>query len=336
MTQVTADTRQMTMSDACNDALDLAMTKDPSVLLLGEDIADPIGGVMRTTKNLSTKYGLDRVRDTPIAEQAIVGAAIGAALGGMRPVGEIMLMDFFAVCMDQVANHAAKLRYMSGGRTHVPITLRTAVGGGRQFAAQHSQSLEAWMMHTPGIKVAVPSTPYDAKGLLTSCIFDDDPCIHMESMVLLFSQKQEVPIAEYSIPLGVADIKRPGSDVSIVTYGRMVPEVLLAAEQLAGRGVDAEVVDLRSLVPLDIDAVLASASKTHRLLVVHAATQFCGPGAEIAATVSRELFGTLEAPVDRLGAKYAPTPFATELETVLYPNPTSIIDAVGRLMDRSR
>jgi pyruvate/2-oxoglutarate/acetoin dehydrogenase E1 component len=335
MSATTVETKQMTFSDACNNALDLAMAKDESVFLLGEDIADPIGGVMRTTHDLSTRYGVERVRNTPISEQAIVGAAIGAALAGMRPVAEIMLMDFFAVCMDQVANHAAKLRYMSGGRTNVPITLRTAVGGGRQFAAQHSQSLEAWMMHTPGLKIAVPSTPYDAKGLLTSCIFDDDPCVHMESMVLLFTQKQEIPTADYAIPLGVADVKRSGSDVTLVTYGRMVPEVLRAATSLAEEAIDVEVVDLRTIVPLDIDAVLSSAAKTRRLLIVHAATQFGGPGAEIAAVAARELYGTLVAPIERLGAAYAPVPFAAELENVLYPGAESICGAVRRIMGAS-
>lgn len=316
-----------TLSEAVNQAIDLAMEADPSVFALGEDIEDPIGGVMKGTKGLSTKYGRERVRNTPISEQAIVGAAIGASLVGMRPVAEIMLMDFFAVAMDQVANHAAKLRYMSGGRTHVPITIRTSVGGGRQFGAQHSQSLEAWMMHVPGLKVAVPSTPRDAKGLLTSCIFDDDPCIHMETMSLLFT-RGPVPAGRFEIPLGVADVKRPGSDVTVVTWGWQVPEVLAAAEVLAGEGTDVEVVDLRTLVPLDRQAVLSSVARTRRLLIVHAATQFAGPGAEIAALVSNELFGDLAAPVARLGAVYSPIPYATELETLHYPERGRIAEAI--------
>jgi len=316
-----------TLSEAVNQAIDLAMEADPSVFALGEDIEDPIGGVMKGTKGLSTKYGRERVRNTPISEQAIVGAAIGASLVGMRPVAEIMLMDFFAVAMDQVANHAAKLRYMSGGRTHVPITIRTSVGGGRQFGAQHSQSLEAWMMHIPGLKVAVPSTPRDAKGLLTSCIFDDDPCIHMETMSLLFT-RGPVPAGRFEIPLGVADVKRPGSDVTVVTWGWQVPEVLAAAEVLAGEGTDVEVVDLRTLVPLDRRAVLSSVARTRRLLIVHAATQFAGPGAEIAALVSNELFGDLAAPVARLGAVYSPIPYATELETLHYPERGRIAEAI--------
>jgi acetoin:2,6-dichlorophenolindophenol oxidoreductase subunit beta len=316
-----------TLSEAVNQAIDLAMEADPSVFALGEDIEDPVGGVMKGTKGLSTKYGRERVRNTPISEQAIVGTAIGASLAGMRPIAEVMLMDFFAVAMDQVANHAAKLRYMSGGRTNVPITIRTSVGGGRQFGAQHSQSLETWMMHVPGLKVVVPSTPRDAKGLLYSCIFDDDPCIHMEVMSLLFT-RGPVPEGRFEIPLGVADVKRPGSDVTVVTWGWQVPEALAAAEALAAEGVDVEVLDLRTLVPLDRRAVLESVGRTRRLLVVHAATEFAGPGAEIAATVSHELFGELAAPVERLGSVYSPVPYATELETLHYPERGRIADAV--------
>lgn len=319
-----------TMSEAVNQAIDLAMATDPSVFALGEDIEDPTGGVMKGTKGLSTKYGRQRVRNTPISEQAIVGTAIGASLAGMRPVAEIMLMDFFAVAMDQVANHAAKLRYMSGGRTNVPITIRTSVGGGRQFGAQHSQSLEAWMMHVPGLKVAVPSTPRDAKGLLYSCIFDDDPCIHMETMSLLFT-RGPVPEGAFRVPLGSAEVKRPGTDVTVVTWGWQVAEALAAAETLAQEDTDVEVVDLRTLVPLDLRAVLQSVARTKHLLIVHAATRFAGPGAEIAAAVSEELFGELEAPVRRLGAAYTPVPYATELETLHYPERNRIAEAIRQL-----
>lgn len=316
-----------TLAEAVNQAIDLAMADDPTVFCLGEDIEDPIGGVMKGTKGLSTTYGRARVRNTPIAEQAIVGAAVGAALGGMRPVAELMLMDFFAVAMDQVANHAAKLRYMSGGRTNVPLTIRTSVGGGRQFGAQHSQSLEAWLMHVPGLKVAVPSTPRDAKGLLTACIADDDPCVHMETMALLFT-RGPVPPGRFEIPLGVAEVKRPGADVTVATWGWQVPEALAAAEALAGEGTDVEVLDLRSLVPLDRRAVLESVARTRRLLVVHAATRFAGPGAEIAADVAEELFGELATPVRRLGAAYTPVPYAAELEALHYPERTRIAEAV--------
>jgi acetoin:2,6-dichlorophenolindophenol oxidoreductase subunit beta len=330
VTDTTVTEETTTLAAAVNQALAEAMEADPKVILLGEDIADPAGGVMKATQGLSTRFGTERVRATPIAEQAIIGAAIGASLGGYRPVAEVMLMDFFAVCMDQVANHAAKLRYMSGGRTNVPITIRTAVGGGRQFAAQHSQSLEAWMMHIPGLKVAVPSTPRDAKGLLTSCIFDDDPCIHMESMMALYSTGP-VPAGSFSIPLGVADVKRDGTDVTVVTWGWQVQEALAAAEAVAADGTSVEVLDLRTLVPLDRAAVLESVARTRRLLVVHAATQFAGPGAEIAAMVQKELWGELAGPVERLGAAYAPIPFAAELEQALFPNRDTIADAIRKM-----
>jgi acetoin:2,6-dichlorophenolindophenol oxidoreductase subunit beta len=319
-----------TLSEAVNQAIDIAMAEDPEVFVLGEDVEDPIGGVMKCTKGLSTKYGRDRVRNTPISEQAIVGAAIGASLVGMRPIAEIMLMDFVAVAMDQVANHAAKLRYMSGGRTNVPITIRTTVGGNRQFGAQHSQSLEGWMMHTPGLKVAVPSTPRDAKGLLTSCILDDDPCVHMETLFLLFT-RGPVPAGRFAIPLGVAEAKRSGDDVTVVTWGWQVPEALAAAEQLAGEGISVEVIDMRTLVPLDIDAVLASVERTKRVLIVHAATRFAGPGAEIASIVNHELFGELAAPVERMGSAYSPIPYASELESLHYPERLRIAEAVRRL-----
>jgi acetoin:2,6-dichlorophenolindophenol oxidoreductase subunit beta len=320
-----------TMSEAVNQALDLAMAEDPEVFVIGEDIEDPIGGVMKGTKGLSTRYGRERVRNTPISEQAIVGAAIGASLAGMRPVAEVMLMDFFAVAMDQVANHAAKLRYMSGGRTNVPITIRTSVGGGRQFGAQHSQSLEAWMMHIPGLKVVVPSTPRDAKGLLYSCIFDDDPCIFMETMSLLFI-RGPVPAGRFELPLGVADVKRAGEDATVVTWGWQVPEALAAAEVLSAEGISVEVLDLRTLVPLDKEAILASAAKTGRVVVVHAATQFAGPGAEIASMVSHDLFGRLSAPVERLGAVYSPVPYASGLEARHYPERTRIAECIRTLV----
>jgi pyruvate/2-oxoglutarate/acetoin dehydrogenase E1 component len=314
-----AEVVAMPMVGAVHAALDAAMAADDHVILLGEDIADPAGGVMKATKGLSTKYGTHRVRATPIAEQAIVGAAIGASLAGYRPVAEIMLMDFLAVCMDQIVNHAAKLRYMSGGRTNVPITIRTVAGGGAQFGAQHSQSLEAWLMHSPGLKVVVPSTPADAKGLLTQCIADDDPCIFVESMSLLYTPGP-VPTASYAIPLGQANVRREGTDVSVITWGWQVPRALQAAEALAGEGISVEVVDLRTLVPLDRDAILTSVAKTGRALIVHAATEFAGPGAELAAMIQHELWDQLDGPVERLGGAYAPIPFAAELEQALYPD----------------
>ncbi|XVQ07573.1 alpha-ketoacid dehydrogenase subunit beta [Spirillospora sp. CA-255316] len=300
---------RMSMAVALNSALDHAMRVDDKVIIIGEDVADPAGGVLKVTKGLSTKYGADRVRATPIAEQAIVGAAIGAALGGYRPIAEIMYMDFTAVAMDQIINHAAKLRYMSGGASPVPLTIRTCIGMQR-FGAQHTQSLEAWFMHAPGIKVVMPSTPTEAKGLLASCIADDDPCLFIENFAMVFSQKEDVPVGEFRIPLGEAAVKRPGSDISLITYGAAVHTALDAAEQAAAEGISLEVIDLRTLVPLDWDTVLPSVSRTRRAIVLHDATTFCGPGAEIAARISEELFEELLAPVRRLGAAYTPAPYA--------------------------
>ena len=327
---VRSDATDLTMVAAINQALDEAMARDDKVILLGEDIADPPGGVMKATKGLSTRYGNERVRATPIAEQGFLGAAIGLSLAGYRPVAEIMLMDFLAVCMDQLANHAAKLRYMSGGRTSVPLTVRTVASGGRQFGAQHSQSLEAWLMHVPGLKVVVPGTPADAKGLLTSCIDDDDPCVFIEPSMLLYVPGP-VPAGYSPVPLGQANVRRVGTDVTVISWGWPLRPVLAAAEELEGEGVSVEVLDLRTLVPFDRDAILASVAKTGRALVVHAATQFAGPGAELAAMIQSELWGQLRGPVQRLGAPYSPVPFAAELEAAYYPDQSRIAAAIKKL-----
>src|SRR5581483_8370146 len=274
------DERDMSMREALNLALDQAMERDDRVLLLGEDIADP--GALGPTSGLSTKYGVDRVMDTPISEAAIVGAAIGAAMDGFRPVAEIMIMDFIGIAADQIVNHAAKLRFMTGGRTTAPITVRTQVYGGLGTGATHSQTLEAWFMHIPGLKVVVPSTPRDGKGLLTSAIFDDDPCVFVET-IRLQGQRGMVPVdPAFSIPLGEADIKRAGNDVTLIAYGRAVHEARGAATSLEADGISAEVLDLRTLVPLDVPAMLESVRRTTRAVVVHDAVQFAGPGAEVA------------------------------------------------------
>ncbi|WP_281689558.1 alpha-ketoacid dehydrogenase subunit beta [Pseudonocardia thermophila] len=327
-----SQTTMMSFAQAVNRALDHALAEDSRVILLGEDIEDPAGGVFKVTAGLSSKYGRNRVRNTPIAEQAIVGAAIGAALGGLRPVAEIMVMDFITVAMDQPVNHAAKLRYMSGGRTGVPITVRTAVGGNRGTGAQHSTALEAWFMHTPGINVVAPSTPADAKGLMSSCLATEDPCLFLEPMALM-PARGPVPDEHYSIPLGRSDVKAPGSDVTIITYGWQVPEALAAAETLDQEGISAEVVDLRTLVPLDTAGILESVSRTKRAAIVHAATEFAGPGAEIASIIHHELFGELAAPVERIGAALAPVPFARNLETALFPSRDRIADRVRAMVD---
>jgi pyruvate/2-oxoglutarate/acetoin dehydrogenase E1 component/TPP-dependent pyruvate/acetoin dehydrogenase alpha subunit len=321
----TGPSKTMLMLEAVRDAQDLALGQDKGVFLLGEDIGDPPGGLFATSKGLQTKYGEARVRPTPIAETAIIGAGTGAALVGMRPVAEIMFNDFAGVCLDQIFNHAAKQRYMSGSATNVPMTIRMMVGGGiGGFGAQHSQSLEAWLLHTPGLKVTFPSTPYDAKGLLLSCIFDEDPCVQLESIKLLRGVRGEVPLEDYRIPLGVAKVRREGTDITAIAYGWQVQECLTAAEELQKEGISVEVIDLRTLVPLDYQRVLDSVKKTRRALVVHAATEFCGLGAEIASTIGEELFSTLKAPVGRLGADYAPIAYCREIEMNQIPQAKSI------------
>ena len=319
------------MTSACEKrstaALGEALAADPSVFLIGEDLADPGGGISQITKGLSTAFGTDRVRDTPISEVAIVGAAVGAAAAGLRPVAEVMIMDFISIALDQLVNHAAKSRFMSGGLLQIPMTLRTAVFGGIGSGATHSQTLETWLAHIPGLKVVVPSTPADAKGLLTSCIFDDDPCVVVEN-VALYGTVGPVPEGEFRVPLGVADVKRPGADVTVVTYGRTVRDALAAAETLTDEQIDVEVVDLRSLVPLDVATVLASVAKTRRVVVAHHATRFAGFGAEVAGLINDELFGQLDAPVQRVGAQFAPIGSAAVLEAAVMPSATSIVDAI--------
>jgi pyruvate dehydrogenase E1 component beta subunit len=325
----TPTTVELPLAAALNQALDEALAADPTVFLLGEDIVDPMGGVMQVTKGLSAKHGRERVRETPISEQAIIGAATGAAIAGMRPVAEIMIMDFIAVCADQLVNHAAKLRYMSGGRTHVPLTVRCLTTGGFQMGAQHSQSLEAWLAHVPGLKVAVPSTAADAKGLLTACIRDDDPCVLIEPAAL-YGVPGPVPVGDHVVPLGRADIKRPGADVTLISYGKPVLDCLAAAVELDGE-IDVEVLDLRSIVPLDSEAVLSSVGRTRRAVIVHQAVRRCGFGAEVAALIQEELFGTLEAPVLRVAGKDTPVPYAKELEEFHLPGVADIVDAVRRV-----
>ncbi len=325
------ETREMAMFEAIQDANEIALELDPEVFFLGEDIGDPPGGVFKCFKGLKSRYP-DRILPTPIAEQSIIGAATGAALVGMRPVAEIMFIDFVGVCLDQIANHAAKQRYMSGSATHVPMTMRMITGGGLGgLGAQHSQSLEAILLHNPGLKVVYPSTPTDAKGLLLSCIFDEDPCVQIESMLLTYTTREAVPLGDYRIPLGVAKVRREGTDISLITYGWHVNQCLQAAEELAKEGISAEVIDLRTLMPLDYDRILTSVEKTGRALVVHAATEFCGLGSEIASTINEELFAKLKAPASRLGAAYAPIAYSKLIETAQIPNAGSITARVREL-----
>jgi acetoin:2,6-dichlorophenolindophenol oxidoreductase subunit beta len=317
---------------AINAAMFEAMAADDKVLVLGEDIADREGGgVTGTMKGLSTKFGDHRVRTTPISEQAIIGAAIGAAMAGYKPVAEIMLMNFTTVCMDMIFNHAAKLRFMSGGQTSVPITIRTLTGAGWQTAGQHSDHLEGWFAHAAGLKVVCPSNPADMKGLLMSCIADPDPCIFVENGMTLFVPG-EVAADQGPIPLGKAKVVAEGTDLTIVTWSAQVMRSQMALAGLAEAGISAEIVDLRTISPWDKEAVLASVAKTGRALVVHEAVRNFGPGAEIAATISEELFGKLKAPVKRLGGAYCAVPFAKVLEDAFVPQPDDIVAAAKAMM----
>lgn len=298
----------ITIRDAINQALDEALRTDPKVFLLGEDLADPAAGVNAVTRGLATSHGTDRVMNTPISEAAIVGAAVGAAIEGYKPVAEIMIMDFIGIAADQIVNHAAKLRYMSGGRTTCPLVVRTAIFAGTGSGGTHSQSLEAWFMHTPGLKVVYPSTPADAKGLLLSSIMDPDPVLFIESAVM-YGVSGSVPEGDgHRVPLGKAAVVREGKDVTIISYGIGMMQALAAAEELAADGIEAEVIDLRSLVPLDMETVLASVSKTRRAVVAHSSVEFAGPGAEVASQITESLFHDLAEPVQRVGAKFSPIP----------------------------
>jgi acetoin:2,6-dichlorophenolindophenol oxidoreductase subunit beta len=334
MSTVTAAAAQtMSFTDAYRMALDEALESDPGVLLLGEDIGDKEGGgVFKVTKGLSTKYGAHRVRTTPISEQAILGAAVGAALAGMRPVAEIMLMNFVTVAMDQIVNHAAKLRFMSGGQTGVPITIRTRTGAGAGTAGQHSDMLEAWFAHVAGMKVVVPSTPADAKGLLSACIFDDDPCLFIEDG-LTRALTGPAPPPGHRLPLGKAHVPRSGSDVSVIGYGRPLRDSLVIAERLAQEGIQVEVVDLRTVSPLDTDGILKSVAKTRRAVVVHEAPRSFGVGAEVAARIQEHLYGQLAAPVLRVASRDVTVPFAKVLETEYLYKPTEIESAIRRTLE---
>jgi len=317
-----------TYRDAIRDALREEMMRDESVFLIGEEIGVS-GGAYAVTKGLLDEFGPDRILDTPISEAVIAGATVGAAVAGTRPVAEIMYMDFLTLCMDQLVNQAAKIRYMSGGRAKVPIVLRTQGGGGKENAAQHSQSLEAWLVHIPGLRVVMPSTPYDAKGLLKSAIRCDDPVIFVEHK-LLYNSKGKVPEREYTIPLGVADVKRQGKDVTVVTYSRMTEFSLAAAEHLSKEGVDVEVVDPRSLSPLDIETILVSVRKTGRVVVCHEAAKTGGFGAEIATQIVERGFDYLDAPIVRVAARDIPIPNVQILEDMALPQVEDIVLGVRR------
>jgi len=318
--------RKITYREALKEALREEMRRDPRVFLLGEDIAQ-FGGSYKVTQGLLDEFGPERVRNTPISEAAIVGAAVGAALTGMRPVAELMYVDFSGIAMDQIANQAAKSRYMFGGKAKVPIVLRTQGGTGRSSAAQHAQSLEAWFIHIPGLKVVMPATPYDAKGLLKTAIRDDNPVIFIEHK-LLYPETGEVPEEEYLVPLGVAEVKRAGEDVTVVAHSRMVHLALRAADRLAAEGISCEVVDPRTLDPLDTPAILRSVEKTGRLVILQEAVAQCSFASEVAALVAEEALDCLDAPIRRVTALDTPMPFSPKLERFVVPSEERLIAAV--------
>ncbi len=309
-------------------ALGEAMDADQRVFVLGEDVAH--GGAYGATHALLERFGPERVRDTPISEAAIVGYSVGAALAGMRPVAEIMHMDFIACAMDQVVNQAAKVRYMSGGKAGAPLVIRTGTGGWLSAAAQHSQSLEAWFVHVPGIKVVTAGTPADVRTVLRAAIADESPVLVIESLSL-YERQDEVPEVPKEYRLGTADVKRSGSDATVVTWGAMVPRALEAADELAAEGTQVEVVDLLSLRPWDRETVLASVERTNRVVVAHQAHRHGGFGAEVAATIAERAFDSLDAPVSRVGSLDVPVPFSPPLEEYVLPNADRIADAVRGL-----
>jgi pyruvate dehydrogenase E1 component beta subunit len=313
---------------AITEALNEEMARDEDVFVIGEDVGGP-GGAFSATKGLLETYGERRVRDTPISESAIVGVAIGAAIRGLRPVVEIMFADFLAVCMDQIVNQLAKMRYMFGGMYKLPVVIRTPCGGGLNAGPQHSQCLEAWFAHVPGLKVVMPATAHDAKGLLKSAIRDDNPVLFIEHKAL-YALKGEIPEEEFLVPLGKAEVRKVGKDVTVVATSRMVHEALAAANVLSEGGIDVEVIDLRTISPLDRETILQSVEKTSRLVVAHEAVKAFGVGAEVAAMVCEEMIDRLSAPVARIGAPFVPAPF--NLENLYLPNSDDVVKAVRKVM----
>ena len=318
--------REISFSTALVEALKEEMRRDERVFVLGEDVGR-FGMIYVAKPELWKEFGDERVRDTPISENAIIGFALGAAITGMRPVADIMFCDLLTLGMEQIVNQVAKVRYMFGGKIKVPLVIRTSLGGLRLAAAQHSQHLEVWFPHVPGLKVVIPSTPYDAKGLLKEAIRDNNPVIFFEHQQLM-PMTGPVPEEEYLIPLGKADIKREGKDITVISYSLMVHRVLRAANELAKQGIETEVIDLRTLNPLDKETVLASVEKTGRLLIVHQACTTCGFGAEIAAMVAEKGFDLLTAPIHRLGALDVPVPYSPPLENFVIPNEQKIAEKI--------
>lgn len=324
--------RTLTYAGALNEALRQEMRRDPKIYVAGEDVGK-YGGIFGVTGGLLDEFGAKRVIDTPITESAIIGLAVGAATAGLRPVVELMFVDFIGVALDQLFNQAAKMKYMFGGKARLPLVLRTEEGAGVCAAAQHSQCLEAWFMHVPGLKVVIPSTPYDAKGLLITAIRDDDPVVFIEHK-MLYGTEGEVPEESYEIPLGKADVKRKGEDVTVVATLAMVPKALAAAETLAKEGISVEVVDPRTLTPFDEDTLLESVKKTHRLVVVTEEVAHAGSSAEIAARVADKAFDYLDAGIKRVTSPFTPVPFSPVLEKIYVPGEEQIIAAVRQVVGR--
>jgi pyruvate/2-oxoglutarate/acetoin dehydrogenase E1 component len=322
--------RKMTYAEAIRDAMRIKMEEDPNVFILGEDVGK-FGGCFGVTGTLYDEFGEDRVRDTPISEGAIIGCAVGAAATGLRPIAELMFIDFVTVGMDQLINQAAKMRYMFGGKITVPMVVRLPAGAGFQAAAQHSQSLEAWLTHVPGLKVVYPSTPQDAFGLMLSSVEDDNPVVFIEHK-MLYGVSGDVDDEIKKIPLGAADIKREGKDVTVIATGKMVHEALAAAEELAKEGIEVEVVDPRTLYPLDKKTIFDSIRKTNKAVVVTEETKRGGYAGEISAMISEEIFDSLDAPVLRLGALNSPVPFSPKLEQHMLPNSADIIKGIKKLV----
>src|SRR5213080_2979110 len=323
---------ELTYREAVRDALSRAMRQDDDVFLMGEDIAE-MGGSMGVTQGMLDEFGPERVRNSPISEMAIAGAAIGAAIQGMRPVAEIMYEDFLTLAMEQVVNQAAKHRYMSGGQVKVPVVFRTQGGAGWSPGAQHAQQVEAWFCHVPGLKVVFASTPADVRGLLWSAIYDDNPVVFFEHRTL-YGIKEEVPDEIEPIPIGQARVHREGEDVTVVATGRLVHESVAAAEEAEGQGISVEVVDPRTLQPLDEETIVGSVKKTNRCVVAHEAVTRMGFGAEVAAVVQHGAFDWLDAPIERVGAKFTPLPFAPVMEEWVVPHSNDVLEAIRRTVAR--
>ena len=327
---MTTNAREITYAEAIAETLRTEMRLDPRVFVMGEDVGR-FGGIFGGTRGLLQEFGPERVRDTPISEAALIGAGVGAALTGMRPMVEIQFVDFTACAMDQIVNQAAKIRFMLGGKANVPLVIRTPYGSGLKLASQHSQSLEAWFVHTPGLLVAMPSTPYDVKGLLVTALRDPNPVVFLEHK-LLYPTRGPVPEEQYTIPFGRAEIKRAGTDVTIVATGLMVSKSLAAADLLAAEGIGAEVVDPRTLVPLDKATIIESVKKTGRLVVVHEAVKRCGFGAEIAGIIAEEAFDYLDGPIKRVAGRNVPIAFNEVLEKKAVPDVEDIATAARSLV----